>query len=219
MGRNWTGRKHRCMEKKTITIITPWLNSPELIPTYIASVKGADVIIIDNGSDELTRRKLADIDATVIRNETNIGYSKANNQGLKQAKDGIVVFLNNDIEARGDWLEIVADFQPGALYGTQAETRIVDGIPVRFLAGWCLCGHKSDFDRIGGWSEIWEGMYWEDNELCWRAEMAGLELKQVNLPLLHYSNYTTSRTPGAYDKRPSNQALFERIVRQDKNNG
>jgi len=90
------------MEKKTITIITPWLNSPELIPTYIASVKGADVIIIDNGSDELTRRKLADIDATVIRNETNIGYSKANNQGLKQAKDGIVVFLNNDIEAHGD---------------------------------------------------------------------------------------------------------------------
>jgi len=125
--------------------------------------------------------------------------------------------LNNDIEARGDWLEIVADFQPGALYGTQAETRIVDGIPVRFLAGWCLCGHKSDFDRIGGWSEIWEGMYWEDNELCWRAEMAGLELKQVDLPLLHYSNYTTSRTPGAYDKRPSNQALFEQIVREGRN--
>jgi len=46
MGRNWTGRKHRCMEKKTITIITPWLNSPELIPTYIASVKGADVEVL-----------------------------------------------------------------------------------------------------------------------------------------------------------------------------
>ena len=63
MGRNWTGRKHRCMEKKTITIITPWLNSPELIPTYIASVKGADVIIIDNGSGE----HYANIDPATLR--------------------------------------------------------------------------------------------------------------------------------------------------------
>ena len=81
-----------------------------------------------------------------------------------------------------------------------------------------MFGHKSDFEMIGGWNDKdFPGLYWEDNELCWRAERAGLELKQSYLPLRHLSNYTTSRTPGAYEKRISNQAQFERIVRQGRN--
>ena len=208
-----------------ISIITPFHNCPELIPDYEKAVQGAQVIVIDNASEEDTAVKLQAMvgrlsnDSKYIRNDVNQGYSKANNQGLAIADGEIVVFLNSDIVSAGDWSDRVKNAKKGAFYAATTGVRVVDGEAIRYLEGWCLFGHKSDFEMIGGWREDWEGMYWEDNELCWRAEMAGLELKQVDLPLLHYSNYTTSRTPGAYDKRPSNQALFERIVRQDKNNG
>ena len=95
--------------------------------------------------------------------------------------------------------------------------RIVDGEVYRYLEGWCIFGHKSDFESIGGWNERdFPGLYWEDNELCYRAEKAGLELKQVILPLAHLSNYTSRRTEGAYDFSQDNKAVFERIVRQGR---
>ena len=206
-----------------ISIITPFHNCPELIPDYEKAAQGAQVIVIDNASEDDTAVKLQAMverlgnDSKYIRNETNEKYSKANNQGLALADGEIVVFLNSDIVATGSWLDKVQNAKKGAFYAATTGVRAVDGEVYRYLEGWCLFGHKSDFEMIGGWRDDWEGMYWEDNELCWRAEMAGLELKQVDLPLLHYSNYTTSRTPGAYDKRPSNQALFERIVREGRN--
>ncbi len=63
------------------TIITPWLNHPELLPAYEEAVEGARVIVIDNGSDEATQDALAKTSFEVIRNEFNNGYSRANNQG------------------------------------------------------------------------------------------------------------------------------------------
>lgn len=200
-----------------ITIITPWLNHPELIPGYKQATEGAHVIVIDNGSDEVTHKALLEAGFTVIRNEFNNGYSRANNQGLEIADDGLVVFLNNDVVKQGDWLSIIENLKPGALYGASSDLRYVDGVPVFYIEGWCLIGHKSDFVRIGGWKNDWKGLYWEDNELCWRASRAGLGLKQINLPLQHLSNYTSSRTPDAYAHRSENQREFERIVREDRN--
>lgn len=80
-----------------------------------------------------------------------------------------------------------------------------------------MFGHKSDFEAIGGWNEVdFPGLYWEDNELCYRAERAGLQLKQAILSLVHLSNYTSRRTEGAYLHSEANRAVFERIVREGK---
>ena len=206
-----------------ISIVTPFHNCPELLPDYEKAVQGSQVIVIDNASDDDAAAELQMMverlgnDSKYIRNGVNQGYSKANNQGLAASDGEIVVFLNSDIKATDNWLDRVQNAKKGAFYAATTGVRAVDGEVYRYLEGWCLFGYKSDFEMIGGWREDWEGMYWEDNELCWRAERAGLELKQVVLPLVHISNYTTSRTPGAYDKRPLNQAQFERIVRQGRN--
>lgn len=206
-----------------ISIVTPFHNCPELIPDYEKAVQGAQVIAIDNASDPVTSEQLEAMVSRLgngsiyVRNEENIKFSKANNQGLAVADGEIVVFLNSDIQATGNWLDRVQNAKKGAFYAATTGVRTVDGEAIRYLEGWCLFGHKSDFEMIGGWREDWEGMYWEDNELCWRAEKAGIELKQAILPLLHLSNYTSRRTEGAYDKRPLNQQLFERIVREDRN--
>ena len=201
-----------------ISVVTAWLNSPELIPAYERAVKGVQVIIVDNGSDMETAdalRGMVDrLGGLYIRNETNTGFATANNRGLEAATGDIVVFLNNDIEAVGDWQSIVEHLKPGGLYSPSMLMQYVNGVPIMYLEGWCLIGHRADFERIGGWAQDWEGLYWEDNELCWRASRAGLRLEQIPLPLVHLSNYTTSKTPGAYDRSAANRARFEQIVRE-----
>jgi len=206
----------------SLSIITPFHNYPELIPAYEAAVRGAEVIIIDNASEQDCAAQLVSmterLGGVYIRNDENKGFAYANNQGLAAATGDIVVFLNSDVRAHGDWLSAVSTCKRGSLYSPSAGMRLVDGTPIYYLEGYCLFGWRDDFIRIGGWNDTdFPGLYWEDNEICWRASRAGLGLKQVALPLEHLSNYTSQRTPGAYEASTANQAVFERIVREGRN--
>jgi len=203
----------------SLSIITPFHNYPELIPAYEAAVRGAEVIIIDNASEQDCAAQLVSmterLGGVYIRNDENKGFAYANNQGLAAATGDIVVFLNSDVRAHGDWLSAVSTCKRGSLYSPSAGMRLVDGTPIYYLEGYCLFGWRDDFIRIGGWNDTdFPGLYWEDNEICWRASRAGLGLKQVALPLEHLSNYTSQRTPGAYAASAANQAVFERKVRE-----
>jgi len=204
-----------------ISIITAWLNHPELILDYEQAVKGAQVIIIDNGSEEYNAKMISDmvdrLNGIYIRNAANKGYAAANNQGLEAATGEITVFLNNDITAAPGWLDTLAKLESGALYAPSMGMRYVDQICVPYLEGWCLIGHTADFRKIGAWRDDWRGLYWEDNELCWRAMRAGLSLRQIAIPIQHLDNYTSAKTEGAYDNSEANHALFEQIVRDGRN--
>jgi len=204
-----------------ISLITPWLNHPELIPAYERAAEGAQVVIIDNASNATAEGALREmvkrLGGIYHRNYGNMGYAYANNQGLKLAKGEIVGFLNNDIIAQPGWLDSVKTIPSGALYGPSLQGRLIDGIEAEFLEGWCLFGHKADLISIGGWNDrAFPGLYWEDNELCWRAMRAGLKLKEINLPIHHLSNTTSRGTPGAYDASESNRLKFFEIVRRDR---
>ncbi len=62
---------------------------------------------MDNGSTDQTRT-LATLHSDrfrVIRNEDNLGFVRACNQGAAEAKSEVIVFLNNDTVAQPHWLE------------------------------------------------------------------------------------------------------------------
>lgn len=46
-----------------------------------------------------------------------------------------------------------------------------------FVEGWALCIKKSIFQELGGWSEDYGLGYWEDLDLCYRAQLAGYSLR------------------------------------------
>lgn len=203
----------------TISIVTPWLNASELIPVYEATTRGAQIIIVDNGSDphhaEHIKALCERAGGVYLRNDTNTGFSHANNQGLAVASGEIVVFLNNDVSARSAWLERVEeDVQPGALYGPS----LLEKHGYRYIEGWCIAARRAVWDALGGWDEdYYTGLYWEDNDLCFRAMMHSFGLRQVAWPLWHHSNYTSSRIDGAYAHSAENERRFLERVRTWKN--
>src|SRR5262249_51140068 len=71
-----------------------------------------ELVLIDNGSADGTAAFFAEVRAKagperveVIRNEKNLGYPAACNQGLAKAQGDYVVFLNNDTLVTPGWVE------------------------------------------------------------------------------------------------------------------
>ncbi len=88
------------------------------------AVKGIphEIFVIDNnssdGSDVMVRKKFSQV--TLLANDENLGFSKANNQALKLAQGKYICLLNPDTIVQGDTFSICLEYlrnheQVGAL--------------------------------------------------------------------------------------------------------
>nr|WP_287411742.1 glycosyltransferase family 2 protein [Pseudodesulfovibrio sp.] len=74
-----------------------------------------EVIFVDNASTDGTPEFLSNQTHTqspsvnIIRNEKNIGFARACNQGAQASKGEYVVFLNNDTQVHENWLTPLVD--------------------------------------------------------------------------------------------------------------
>ena len=71
-----------------------------------------EIIVIDNGSQDETPHYLEQTARSLptlryVRNQENIGYSPANNQGAQMARGEYLLLLNNDTEPEAKWLDIL----------------------------------------------------------------------------------------------------------------
>ena len=89
----------------------------------------AEIIIIDNasadGSVEYLERQFPDFRFT--GNRKNIGYARANNQGLRQASGKFILFLNPDTILPEDCLEKVLRFAEAHVQCGACGVRMLDG--------------------------------------------------------------------------------------------
>jgi glycosyltransferase involved in cell wall biosynthesis len=218
----------------TISIITPFLNGLDLLSDYEAATLGAELVLIDNGSDEPTREALATLPperGRVIRNETNTGFAAANNQGYAQATGDIIIFLNSDIAGDPSWLKLVADdVQDGALYGPSLNVQLVYGLRVPYIEGWCIAATRATWERLifddlslgvdyvverGPWDDkAYPGPYWEDNDLCMRALELDISLIQTQWPIQHKGGRSAGPLVTHGDTFERNRATFAARVGQ-----
>ncbi len=101
---------------KLVTIIIPTFNNWNYTENCIKSIYSAkdnskfEILVVDNNSTDLTSEKLKFYEKKydnlkVISNNENLGFAKANNIGVKNAKGDFIVFLNNDTIVKDFWLE------------------------------------------------------------------------------------------------------------------
>lgn len=94
-----------------VSVVVVSFNTKELLLECLASVKkhtkrvSYEVIVVDNASTDGTVKAIKDIrDVQLIRNKKNVGFAKANNQGIKKTKGRYVLLLNSDTALREDSL-------------------------------------------------------------------------------------------------------------------
>jgi len=168
------------------------------------------IIVVDNGSR--LKRKLRAAVAQhraryLIENETNLGFVKAINQGLKVSTAPYVVLLNDDVEVTSRWLEkLLFPFRKDPRVGLAgprtdaalswqgrekpgAGYQILD--PGSMLAFFCVCLRRELLEEIGFLDEDFGLGLGDDDDYCLRAERAGWKLAFVRSSFVHHRHRAT----------------------------
>lgn len=118
--------------------------------------RSCEVIIVDNGGDEETGQALANFAAglngkvKVIRNEENLGYPLACNQGLAAANGDYIVVMNNDVVVTPHWASRMM-----AAFAIDPSIGIV-GPRTNYCAGVQIVTECSyDESSLDSWAEQW----------------------------------------------------------------
>lgn len=101
-----------------LSVIIVSFNTKDLLQDCLASVfkqtKGIkfEVLVVDNASTdssaEMVRKRFPQ--AILVKSKENLGFAKANNQGIKKAKGKYVLLLNSDTELKGNPLAKLIKF-------------------------------------------------------------------------------------------------------------
>ncbi len=174
------------MTTPRVSLILVTYNSAALLADFAAALAcdknmpSYELIAVDNASYDAPWHQLPG--ATWIVLPTNIGYGGACNRGAVQATGEYLIFLNPDIAVREGWLhQLIAHLEahpevaciaPETLYPGEQRT-LHAGIADRpTLPGAALMMRRSDWVALGGFDET-IFLYWEDTDLCWRAQQSG----------------------------------------------
>jgi len=161
------------------------------------------LIIIDNASDGPTKTYLTDVKnshpdiVTLIRNEENIGFTKAVNQGIKASSAGYACVINNDIIVFSGWLseimrvaessQDIGIVNPANNFGARkpddltfeqyARSKIAgksgEWVETSTPVGFCYLIKREVINKIGVFDEQFNPGYFEDTEYSIRARNAG----------------------------------------------
>jgi len=98
-------------------VLVCWNNKKYLDPClkslYEANLTSTyDVVVVDNGSTDGSQAMLQEKypDVKIVQNESNLGLSKASNQGIEATSGKFVLLLNNDTLVNGESLNALIDF-------------------------------------------------------------------------------------------------------------
>jgi GT2 family glycosyltransferase len=225
-------------------IIIPIWNQPALTRRCLEGIGGKTrtphrLILIDDGSEEDTRSFLESLaggpswNGILIRNEENLGFIRAVNQGLKASQAPYVCILNNDIVVTEGWLERMVEFaechpEAGLLNPDQnhdpgkpmpldleafARSRVQDRgkwMELDHCTGGCLLVKREVIQKVGVLDEAYGAGYFEDNDYSRRAQQAGYRcFRLLDTYVWHDIGATFKRKQDREEGQKKNQTLYE----------
>lgn len=226
-------------------IIIPVWNEKELTQNCIERIKKYTrypfrLIVIDNGSNKETSDYLKDernkstYPFVLIRNNENLGFLKAANQGFAQAGSPYVCLLNNDTIVCERWLTDMIDLfnkredigiaNPSSnVLGQYANRENLDDFAallqsekglyqkMDFCRGFCMLIRKSLLDKIGLFDEIFDMGYFEEADFCKRAQKEGIICVRSRSSYVYHIDRTSFKRISDVDRLfQKNKIIFYR---------
>ena len=213
-----------------VDIVIPCWNQVEYTDRLLNSLMVTDhdfrLILIDNGSTDATANimefwKRQKPDTIIIKNDENLGFVKAVNQGLKASDSPFVMLLNNDTEIESKdkmWLDrMLAHFHEGVGAVGPTSTYVLGfqkndfaGLPAHFetpvLSGFCVLYSREVIDKVGLMDERFGMGGNDDLDYCLRLADAGYKMvvardvfirHEGSISLLEYTAQKYDREPDA----------------------
>ena len=182
------------------------------------------LILVDNGSDAETKLYLEGLknrgmpEIFLIRNEKNLGYVKAVNQGLRISDAPHVCLMNNDTIPGIGWLENLIKFSGkhrdvGLMNplcdGHQALTideyaKKVGENADRYMEmnqcfGFCTLVKREVIEKIGYLDETFGMGGYDDTDYSMRAFKAGYRCASVHSSYVYHKQHVSFKAMGAKD--------------------
>jgi GT2 family glycosyltransferase len=148
--------------------------------------------------------------------ETDLGFLRASNQGIKHAKGDIIILISNDVKIQENIIKKIVDAlkQHNVLVGA----RLLSGDTgwntfgkktFPYLEGWLLAAMASDWDILGGFDERFAPCDFEDIDLSTTAIDKGYTLVSLEgAKVYHLGGKTIGFSPEREKITRANQEKF-----------
>jgi GT2 family glycosyltransferase len=234
-------------------IIIPIWNKKELTKNCIDSIVRCTIypykiIAVDNASNLSTKEYLESLkkqdrfDFILIRNEQNLGNTKAVNQGIVASRGEFICILDNDTVVTPGWLEemvAIAQSQGNIgivnplsnTLGTSPRTNSARDIEecareclkykgqyveLGACVGFCTVVKREVIDKIGGWDEAFSPGYFDDTEYSYRAMKAGYKSVCAKGAYVYHSEHASFKDKNLEKFFKKNEELFYQKVGRPK---
>jgi len=187
------------------------------------------LILVDNASDRETKEYLEKFasdhsDKTkLIRNEENLGYIKAINQGLAISDASYVCMMNNDTVPAPGWLERMVEFAvahpdvglinpqcgghgntPVDTYAKSLERHRGEYMEMNQCQGFCMLVPREVIKKIGNLDEAFGVGGFDDTDYSKRAHKAGYRSVSIR------DSYVYHRIHASFDKAGNREEVVQR---------
>ncbi len=230
------------MEKPLVSIIVLNYNGIRFLKGCFDSLAALEypnyeLLFVDNSStdqsSEFIRQNYPK--ARIIQNNTNLGFTVANNQAAKSAFGRYLFFLNNDTKVDAQVISRLADKMEGDEAVGICACRIISldgkqdyhtGInvdlfgypitkgPVFYAEGSALMIRKELFNRLTGFDEAYL-FFHEDVDLAWRARLLGWQVTAVPEAIIYHAHGASAG--GATQQGQYTSSLFRRYFSERNN--
>jgi glycosyltransferase involved in cell wall biosynthesis len=200
-----------------VSIVVPVFNRARELAECLAALAGqrdiaCEIVVVDDGSTDDSAAVAESFGARVVRLARRSGAAHARNEGVRNARAPIVLFIDSDViappsVARHAHDVLAAHPEYGAVFGSYDAQPQASGVVSVFrnllhhythqvgdreaVTFWAGCGaiRKAAFEAVGGFDSVWEGI--EDIELGYRLrDGGGRILLDSELQVTHTKRWT-----------------------------
>jgi GT2 family glycosyltransferase len=197
------------------TVVIPSYNREAQLKSCLASLSAQDasfdwqVVVVNDGGKNLDHliKAYPKLNLRVV-NQVNAGPAHARNEGVRLAEGARILFLDDDCEARPDWVRVMStELQPNSLIAGKTENKstkypcseasqvLLDylmqslkGTAEYFFTSNNLAIYREDFLRLGGFDLSFRRAAGEDREFCVRAHYLGFDLNRCETAIIDHSH-------------------------------